>query len=257
MNIDAYLARIDYAGQRTPTAATLAALQQAHLYAVPFENLDIGRGVALSLEPAALFAKVVTRRRGGFCYELNGLFARLLRALGYDVTLLAAGVARATSGFGPEFDHMTLLVRAPLGVAGPWLVDVGFGDSFGLPLRLEANVVQTQGGRSYRLDQAAEHWTLYERLAADAAWEPQYRFTLASHDFGEYDEMCYYHQTSPDSSFTRRRICSRATPTGRITLSDARLIITAGSERTEQALPDAATVAQVLREHFGIALGDD
>src|SRR5215208_3894293 len=110
MNVDAYLKRINYSGPLAPAAETLRALQVAHLLAVPFENLSIHACEPILLEEDALFTKIVDRRRGGFCYELNGLFAGLLRALGFDVAMLAAGVARPGGGFGPDFDHMTLLV---------------------------------------------------------------------------------------------------------------------------------------------------
>src|SRR4051794_33731222 len=90
LNVDAYLEGIRYAGPRAPSAETLRALHRAHLYAVPFENLDIGRGRRLSLALPDLFDKIVTRRRGGFCYELNGLFGWLLESLGYRVTHLSA-----------------------------------------------------------------------------------------------------------------------------------------------------------------------
>ena len=116
MDIHAYLSRIGYRGTLEPSAATLHALQQAHLLAVPFENLDIHLGRPIVLDQTALFDKIVARRRGGFCYELNGLFAVLLRELGFEVTLLSAGVARASGGFGPEYDHLTLLVDCPLSV---------------------------------------------------------------------------------------------------------------------------------------------
>src|SRR5215212_1339106 len=116
MDLQAYLQRINYRGGRAPTAATLRDLHRAHLLAVPFENLDIHLGRPILLGQDALFDKIVRRRRGGFCYELNGLFAGLLRELGFEVTLLAAGVARADGGFGPEFDHLTLLVQSRLSV---------------------------------------------------------------------------------------------------------------------------------------------
>src|SRR5215211_6629735 len=158
MDIHAYLNRIGYRGTLEPSAATLHALQRAHLLAVPFENLEIHLGRPIVLDQTALFDKIVRRRRGGFCYELNGLFAVLLRELGFEVTLLSAGVARANGDFGPEYDHLTLLVECPLSVIdsqlqpvvgdqprttnyGPrtiWLVDVGFGDSFRAPPRLIA-----------------------------------------------------------------------------------------------------------------------
>jgi len=93
---------------------------------VPFENLDIHLKRPIVLEDNALFDKIVTRKRGGFCYELNGLFAALLRALGFDVVMLSAGVANPEREFGPDFDHMALLVT----LEQSWLADVGFGDSF-------------------------------------------------------------------------------------------------------------------------------
>src|SRR5918912_1986724 len=108
MDVAAYLDRIDYRGPLEPTAETLRRLHVAHLLAVPFENLNIGMGWPIVLDQDALFAKIVVRRRGGFCYELNGLFAALLRTLGFDVVMLSAGAASATAGFGPDFDHMAL-----------------------------------------------------------------------------------------------------------------------------------------------------
>jgi N-hydroxyarylamine O-acetyltransferase len=244
----------------------LQALHRAHLLAVPFENLDIHLGRPIRLEQGALFDKIVTRRRGGFCYELNGLFALLLRGLGFDVTLLAAGVARADGGFGPEFDHLTLLVKPPSAepmtrnllspishLPSPtWLADVGFGDSFRAPLRFVEGVEQERHGRAYRLDRDGEHYTLQQRDAA--AWAPQYRFTLQSHAWEEYAGMCRYHQTSPESSFTRKRVCTLATPDGRVTLSEHTLIVTMHGQRTEQLLPDELAFYAALREHFGVDL---
>src|SRR5688500_12747402 len=133
MDIDAYLERINYRGPLEPTAETLRGLQVAHLLAVPFENLSIHAGEPIVLDDEALFDKVVARRRGGFCYELNGLFAALLRALGFEVEMLAAAVARSTGEFGRDFDHMTLLVN----LKQRWIADVGFGDSFIEPLLLD------------------------------------------------------------------------------------------------------------------------
>jgi N-hydroxyarylamine O-acetyltransferase len=266
MNKQAYLDRIGYRGSLEPTATTLEALQRAHLLAVPFENLDIGLGRPIVLDQAALFDKIVVRRRGGFCYELNGLFAALLHELGFEVALLAAGVARASGGFGPEYDHLTLLIREAATGETPatpfphpptpnpqaWLVDVGFGDSFRAPLPLIAGPEHAQDGRAYRLDRDGEHWTLWERAQAD--WEPQYRFTLRPRAFAEYAAMCRYHQTSPESSFTRKRVCSLAKPDGRITLSDLQLITTTNGARVERQLGGEQEFRAVLREQFGIDL---
>lgn len=201
MNVEAYLHRIHYNGSLEPTFQLLSALQEAHLLAVPFENLDIHLGREILLEEEALFHKIVEQRRGGFCYELNGLFALLLRTLGYKVTMLSAGVAHAISGFGPEFDHMALLVQ----LERPWLVDVGFGDSVHKPLLFKEAVEQPQNECSYRLTRDGSYWTL-QQSSEDNTWESQYRFTLQPHQLSDYAEMCHYHQTSPESTFTRRRV---------------------------------------------------
>ncbi|MEO7911344.1 MAG: arylamine N-acetyltransferase [Roseiflexaceae bacterium] len=259
MDTQAYLRRIHYHGDLAPTAATLRELHRAHLLAVPFENLDIHLGRPIQLAQEALFEKIVMHRRGGFCYELNGLFAVLLRELGFEVTLLAAGVARANGSFGPPFDHLTLLVRIQ---AEPtthslqselWLADVGFGDSFREPLRFVEAIEQEQDGRAYRLDRDdGAHFTLMQ--GAGVGWEPQYRFTLQPHTQADYADMCHYHQTSPESSFTRKRVCTLATPDGRVTLSDLALIVTANGERTEQTLADEIAFHAALREYFGVDL---
>lgn len=249
MNVDAYLARLRYHGAREPTAATLRALHEAHLLAVPFENLDIGRGRAIVLDEAQLFEKIVVRRRGGFCYELNGLFAALLRALGFEVTLLSARVF-SDGRFGPEFDQLVLRVR-PRDGSG-WLADVGFGDCFVEPLRLEAGEqARPARARAYRLSCASGTWVLEERRDG-AAYEALYSFTGQPRRLADFAPMCHYQQTRPASHFTQRRVCTLATPTGRISLRDQKLIRHDGPGRTESQLPDQAAVAAALHDHFGI-----
>lgn len=243
-----YLQRIGYHGALSLTAQTLSALQQAHLLSVPFENLDISLGRPIELDETALFEKIVQRGRGGFCYELNGLFAALLRDLGFSVTLLSAQVAHKNGGFGPPFDHLALLVT----LEEPWLVDVGFGDSFRAPLRMEPLREQVQPEGSYRLSQEGALWTLYQQDGTD--WQAQYCFTLQPHTLAEFVPMCHYQQTSPESHFTQGRVCTRATEDGRITLSELRLITTVGHERHEQALAGEDEFHALLQQHFGISL---
>ena len=250
MSLDttAYLNRIKHSGSVTPSAETLRALQLAHLLTVPFENLSIHSAEPIILNDAALFDKIVVRRRGGFCYELNGLFAALLRQLGFDVQMLSASVANSEGVWGPEFDHMTLLVT----LDDRWLIDVGFGDSFVEPLRLDQRIEQVQGDRTYRLDSDVDRLTLLQKIG-DGDWKPQYRFTLVPHVYKDYEEMCHYQETSPDSHFTQRVICSRLTPEGRITVSDKRLITTSGDTRDERNVSDEE-MPGVLQELFGIQM---
>ena len=254
MNTEAYLKRINYTGSLALTPETLRDLQVAHLKTVPFENLSIHAGEAIVLEEEALFKKIVDERRGGFCYECNGSFAGLLRALGFQVEMLAAGVARRDGGFGPIFDHMALAVT----LGERWLVDVGFGDSFLEPLLLDSRQEQVQGTRSFRLDAVDDYLTLLRRNDGED-WEPQYRFKVQPFGFPDYEEMCRVHQTSPESHFTQNVICSRVTEDGRITLSDMRLVTTTGPQRTrhEQMLTDREEYDQVLRDQFGIVMKNE
>lgn len=247
-NITAYLERINYSGPVEPTAATLREVHKAHLLAAPFENLDIHLGREIVLDEQKNYSKIVERRRGGFCYELNGAFAMLLRAMGYDVRMLSAGVADAKAGFGPPFDHMALMVE----LEERWLADVGFGESFREPLLLDEQGEQTEEWGAYRIARDGELLTLEQRDGD--LWKPQYRFTLQPYEFTDYAEMCRYHQTSPESPFTQRRTCSLATVDGRITLADMRLITTTGGERRERELTDEQEYATVLRDCFGMQL---
>ncbi len=253
MNLRAYLRRIGVTGPVRADARTLKRLHRQHLVTVPFENLSIHMGEPVSLDLAALYDKIVRRRRGGFCYELNGLFAELLRRLGYRVTLLSAGVAKDTGGFGPEYDHLLLLIE----LDRHWLVDVGFGENFKSPLDLDASGAQVQGSKAYRIQRRDEFQLLQERSGA-GRWKDSYRFTLTPRELAEFEAMCRYHQTSPDSHFTRNRVCSLATPTGRKTLSGTKLIETSrNGARRERAATDDAAYRRLLREQFGVRLPND
>jgi N-hydroxyarylamine O-acetyltransferase len=251
MNIQAYQERINYHGPLAPSAETLRALQVAHLLAVPFENLSIHSGQPIVLNDHALFEKIVTRRRGGFCYELNGLFAALLRAMGFEVSMLSAGVADLAGGFGPDFAHMTLLVN----LKERWLADVGFGDSFREPLLLDCRDEQVEGAggeRAYQIVPDNDHFILKQRDTT-GEWTDQYRFDLRPHSYADYVSLCHYQETSPESHFTKGRVCTRATPEGRITLSEMKSITTMhNGERKERLLTNEEEYASLLREEFGI-----
>lgn len=250
MEVQAYLDRINYHGSLAATAETLRALHVAHLLSVPFENLSIHAGERIVLEEASLFSKVVERKRGGFCYELNGLFAALLRTLGFDVAMLSAQVSKKDGGYGSEFDHMTLMVS----LERPWLADVGFGDSFLEPLLLDDEREQPRGSRAYRMVPDGDSLIMMQRDGG-AEWKPQYRFTLRAYELRDFAGMCEFHQTSPESSFTRARICSMATETGRITLSETKFITTRKGEREERTLESDADFDTILRDRFGIVVG--
>jgi len=134
--------------------------------------------------------------------------------LGFKVTLLSARVARSDGTLGPEFDHLTLRID----LDELWLADVGFGDSFLDPLLLRLDIEQTQGARKFRI--VEERNLLHMELAEnDGKWKRQYSFTLLPRRLHDFSDMCHYHQASPQSPFTQKSICSKATASGRITLN--------------------------------------
>jgi N-hydroxyarylamine O-acetyltransferase len=253
VDIPAYLQRIRYHGSLKPTWETLRDLHLAHLYSVPFENLDISLGRPILLDEQRIFEKLVRRRRGGFCYELNGLFAALLTALGFQVTYLSASDAKEDGAYGPEFDHLVLLVTSPQDPATAWLADVGWGDTYRQPLLAHTPAEQAQDGRIYWLEPQGEYRLLWQR-DADGTAERQYRYTFQPRRFQDFAAICHYHQTSPESSFTRRRICTLALPGGRLTLSDMRLIVTLGGKRTERPVGEDGEYRRLLHDLFGVTL---
>jgi N-hydroxyarylamine O-acetyltransferase len=258
-SVTAYLARIGLTESSPPFAGTLRKLHIAHLYSVPFENLDIGLKRTIVCDAEASVSKIVDRNRGGFCYELNSAFAWLLQELGFKVTLLSARVARQDDAYGPEFDHLMLLVN-PAGVDPDgasddeaWLADVGFGDLFIEPLRFISDVEQEQPAGRFRIIHEAEDKYVMQRFDTNAVWKAQYKFSREPRVLSDFAGMCHYHQTSPDSHFTQKRICSMATPHGRVTLSELRLIITENGKRQERELTEAEW-RPALQMYFGVML---
>ena len=237
-----YLERIGVDRPTDPDLAGLRRLQLAHLRTVPFENLSIHLDEPIVLTEAALSAKIVDRRRGGFCYELNGLFAALLTALGYEVDLLAARVF-GSGMFGPPLDHLALRVQ----LEGPWLVDVGFGRFSDGPLRLDTSDDQLDAAGIFQIDAGDD-------IVVDQDGEHQYRLDPRPYALADFAPTCWWQQTSPDSHFTRSLTCSLPTESGRVTLSGSRLITTTDGERVEETLESADAVLAAYHTHFGITL---
>jgi N-hydroxyarylamine O-acetyltransferase len=245
VDVQLYLGRIGYSGPLRPSVATLVELHRAHLLTVPFENLDIGWKREIRLDQQAFVEKIVEQRRGGFCYELNGAFAALLEALGFHVTLLSARVPCADGSEGPEFDHLTLRVD----LERPWLVDVGFGDCFIHPLRLQSGLEQEQFGRRFRIVEQDQDLRLDRK---ESGWKTEYVFNLKPRRLEEFAGMCRYHQTSAQSPFTQKRVCSMLTSDGRVTVSDMKLICTHNGARVEQILASEEEWYEVLEDKFGV-----
>ncbi|MEM7802297.1 MAG: arylamine N-acetyltransferase, partial [Chloroflexota bacterium] len=192
----------------------------------------------------------IKRRRGGFCYELNGLFSSLLRQLGFQVERLSANVGRDDGTFSADFDHMTLLVT----LNERWLVDVGFGETFLQPLRLDSTDVNVQDNGEYQLKPEGDGFIMYENRPGKD-WAPGLRFTTQPYEYANFVDRCHFQQYSPDSTFKKGRICSLATLTGRISLSELKFITTVfGGGRVARELADEAEFSAVLKAYFGIIL---
>lgn len=240
-----YLDRIGIARPASPDLAGLRALQSAHLRTVPFENLSIHLDEPYSLELDDLIDKIVTRRRGGFCYELNGAFAALLTSLGYRVTLLAARVFNGTKP-GPLFDHLALRVD----LDEPWLADVGFGDFADEPLRLDERGAQHDGGGIFEIVPAPGGFGDLDVLPKG---DQGYRLTARPYELEDFIPTCWWQTTSPQSHFTKSPVCSMRTETGRVTISGAKLIHTVHGERIERLLDDDERLA-AYSDLFGVKL---
>jgi N-hydroxyarylamine O-acetyltransferase len=243
----AYLDRIGAARPGVLDEAALGVLHRAHLMTVPFENLSIHLNEPISLAEGDLVGKIVTRRRGGFCYELNGAFALLLEALGAHVVQVAARVY-GDGRLGPPFDHLALVVRLP-GASGRWLADVGFGSHSTYPLRFDSRQDQADPAGLFSLaNTPADDVDILRNR------QPQYRIERRERSLADFIPTCWWQQTAPESHFTQSTICSRLTEDGRISLSGRTLIQTSGRSRTEQHLATDDAVLAAYRDHFGIIL---
>jgi N-hydroxyarylamine O-acetyltransferase len=251
-DVDAYFARIGHAGAKTASLQTLTALHALHPAAIAFENLDVLMKRPISLEPAAIAAKLVDEGRGGYCYEHNTLFLAVLRALGFSATSVAARVQWNFSGTRtPPRNHMLLCVALP---DGRYLADVGYGRlTLTQPLRLEPDVAQTTPHGDYRLVACGDEFQLQVKLAG--IWKDLYQFSLQDQTPADWEMAHWYTATHPDSLFTKILTAARAAGDCRFALRDNRFRIYHPDGSTEQrviATPD--DLSSVLRNKFNIKL---
>ena len=205
---------------------------------------------AIILREDAIYEKIIMHHRGGFCYELNGSFASLLTRMGFKVRLLSARVVSKNSGFSPEFDHVALLVT----LKDRWLADVGFGDSFTEPKRLDFQGPQTDNGKVYCITRRRGERLLSRWNGEKNLWEPQYLFSLRPRKLRDFVRRCRWHQTSPNSHFRKGPVCTQLTLDGRVTLTDRKLIVTRGNKRVERRVRNRTEFNRLLRKQFGMNL---
>lgn len=248
-DIDAYLHRINFRGDVRVSPDTLAMLHHSHFFTFPFENFDILLGRGINLDPQAVFDKLVHKKRGGYCFELNGLFLQALRALGFKARALLARVhlTGTPSGRGHQLELVSIAGR-------DWLADVGFGaDSPRMPIPMELDSPVTKDGQTTRLTDGGHFGTLLQALR-DGEWKDLYSFDLGHVFPGDIAYGNHYTSTHPDAFFTFSRVAARPLPGGGITLLDRTLkIITNGREEV-QTLPDGPAYLDAVKRHFSIEL---
>lgn len=254
IDMAAYLRRIEYFGSVEPTLETLKALHLHHPTAITFENLNPLLRHPVLLDLPALQRKLVTSRRGGYCFEQNILFMNVLRSLGYRVSGLAARVL-----WGQPEDTVTarghMLLRVEL-AEGTYLADVGFGGlTLTAPLRLRAGVEQSTPHETYRLDADGDTWWMRAKVANE--WRALYKFQMEEQFQVDYEVTNYFLSTHPSSHFIHSLIAARPTAEGRYTLLAPRLNFH-GKDGTSTAreLNSAGELEAVLRDIFGLEISD-
>ncbi|WP_055701436.1 arylamine N-acetyltransferase family protein [Streptomyces silaceus] len=253
LDLDAYLARIGHTGATKTDLDTLRALHRAHVLAIPFENLEIMLGRPVPLELAALEDKMVRKRRGGYCYEQNLLFAAALERIGFDVTGLGARV-RAGASTTRAVTHMLLKVEVD---GEAWHCDVGFGgDGLLEPIPLHAGGEVQQGEWRFALQQE-DDGVLALRTWSPDGWLDLYAYGQERRLPVDYVVMNHYTSTHPKSSFIRRPVVQRATPEVRRRLVGDQLTVTRADGSVEERAVPVGELADVLAREFGVELGAD
>jgi N-hydroxyarylamine O-acetyltransferase len=251
LDILTYFARIGYRGPGEPTFAVLRELVAAHVGRIAFECLDPFLGIPVDLDPAAVAAKLVGSRRGGYCQEHNALFHDILAALGFSVVALGGRVVWAYKNRQAPLTHRLTLVDLP---EGRFIADVGFGGQTPTaPIRLEPGLEQTTPHGVYRTTRDGEVFDL--QLRVENRWEPIYKFTLASQTRADFEVANWYTSTHPRSRFTQNLIVCRVVGETRVNLFNLGFSIRHPDGKVEErTLADAKELGKVLEEVMDLAL---
>jgi len=229
MHTEKYLNRIKYSKSLEPNLQTLKKLQKSHLLNIPFENLDIHNNIPIELSIDKIFDKIVNQNRGGFCYELNGLFYELLISLNFNAKRISARVFNKDNGYGQEFDHFAILVTIG---NSEYLTDVGFGEFSFEPLKFEINKIQNDELGDFIFEKYDKDYFRVSKIKNESII-PEYIFTTNRRELLDFKDMCIYHQSSPKSHFTTKRLISLPNINGRVTITGNKLIVKKFNSKTE------------------------
>lgn len=271
MNIEKYLQRINYTKEINLNLETLNGLQEAHLKSVPFENLDIHYDKKIELNVSLFYKKIVENKRGGLCYELNGLFYALLKEIGFDVKMISARVYKQgkekhhESSYNQNYDHLASIATLD---GKEYLVDVGFGEFSLYPLPLKMNIVFEDSLGKFFLDKLDDNYFRLNEIVIENNGDnkeekivPQYIFENQSRELEEFKEMCVFHQTSSESPFTKGLVVYFLKEdkgiTRKITLTDKKLKIRTLDNQIEETYfedQNRQEFERLLFEYFDIKM---
>ena len=243
-----YLDRIGYSGNLKPSLELLSSLQRTHLLHVPFENLDIHYHTPILLDPDRIYSKIIRDRRGGFCYELNGLYYSLLEALGFTVRRISARVYASGLSLPHEYDHLAVIVTLD---GTEYLSDVGYKEFAFAPLKLEMNIPQDDERGQFLFDHYDSDHIRVSRVS-ETETLPEYVFKNVHREFSEFSAMCHFQQFDERSHFRKQKLISIPTENGRITLTSNKLKITENGEAKETPVRDVREFEALLKEYFEI-----
>jgi N-hydroxyarylamine O-acetyltransferase len=248
MHLRDYFERVGWSGAAEPTLDTLGALLRAHIFSVPFENLDVQLGKTLTTKVEDAYEKIVNAGRGGWCYEQNGLFGWVLSQIGIDVRRIAASVMCVHRGPLSRANHLALLVSFPNDDAR-WLVDVGFGGSLLKPIPLEEDT-HYHAPFNIGLRQLDDGcWQFWERLDED---EISFDFEDVPADEHAMSARCHILQTSPESEFVQNFVCQLRRPNSHVTLRGRVLTIVTSEGKRKRVLNSADELIATLDNEFGL-----
>ncbi len=250
IDVSSYLSRLKVKWE-TPSIQYLKVLQKAHLHHIPFENLDIHYKNKIVLNYELFFQKIIINKRGGFCYELNGLFYSLLYHLGFDCSIISARVFNNRTGkWGNKFDHLAIIVVLD---SKSWLVDVGFGNGPVSPLDLKVGEIQIDYTRYWKIDTDPDKNLILKESSDASHFKTLYMFKKQTKQLIEFMRMCEFHQTSTKSHFTQKKIITKLTSKGRVTLTDSKLKISSLGHSREWPIMNEDEFLSKLKYHFGIS----
>lgn len=248
MLVSDYLKRINYGGSKDVSIETLMALYQAHVYSIPFENIDIKHQIPIKLVKEKLFDKIVNQQRGGYCYELNGMFCWLLQELGFDACLISGSIIKGKH-IGPQYDHVAILVTL---ATESWLVDVGYGDFSLKPLSINSHISQHDGKNSYHIESLdTKTFKVFKWKENEKHYHVVYQFSTEPCVLSDFEPMNLWKQTCAESHFTQMIICTLPTINGRISLINQRLIVSEGAHKSEKII-SKEDIPKVLALYFNI-----